>query len=1195
MARTRRSVTFVVLAGALLLPAAAATAQVSDSVAGRSVSPVLSPPLREIPPIQVTRDPGKLRDRKRLPYKGALPGAAPARQGDGALQSAPGVNAPNATGINFDGLSANGSAPPDSSGRVGPNHFVEWINTVFAIYDKAGTILYGPASGNTLFTTLGGACSAFNDGDPVVQYDGLADRWVLTQFVVGAPAPAFSHQCVAVSKTGDPLGAYYLYDFPTHATNFVDYPKWTTWTDAYYMTAHLFNAAGTAFLGPMLYSFDRASMLAGLPASFLSVNLDPGTPGPPAVSPQIFGQLVADLDGLTPPPPGSPAYVFAPAAPEFDGTATPGLHFWTVASTWGGSPTLTVTAKPDITTASYNTNLCGFLPGGCIPQLGTTQLLDSLTGQLMFRAAYRKVGATESILVSHTVNALVPPANQAAFRWYEIRTPASAPTLFQQGTYAPTSANRWVSSIAMDEVGNIAAGYSISDATMFPSINITGRQTFDPLGTMGSEIAMFTGLGAQTGGLNRWGDYTQMSVDPRDGCSFWYINQYQPASGSFNWKTRIGSFRFPNCVAPARGTLTGLVKDGAGNPIANAVVLTDVGYSGASDATGRYTIVLPPGPYNATATDPAAGCTPSASQAATITNGATTTRNFTLTGAASLAVKSTAIDDSAGNGNGVINRNECFKLAVNLTNNGCAGASAVSAAVTTSTPGVEIIAGSASYPNIARAAEAFGITSFSLATTAALVCGSDIALTLTVTSSAGTQVFALTLPTCTAAAPLVINGSVLTSGPTETSRLGRSGIPATCAGKACPGPFDASARFYDAKTIPNTAPTNRCITITATTSGCTGALAVTPAAYSPTFVPTSLCTNYIGDGGASPTPGPVTFSVDLPAGQPLVVVMQAAATAAAGFAGCGSYTLSIAGLVDNSDGGRPVAAASGGGTICPGSSVGLTGSGGTSCVWTPATGLSNPNSCTPVASPTVTTAYTVVVSNANGCASDPSSPVTVTVGAAPAAPVITAPTTVEAGSANWIASVPAVGGATYAWSITNGTITSGQNTNQITFTAGTAGTLALGVIMTVGTCASSPGNALVTVAPVGSAHQFYSVAPCRLVDTRNATGPLGGPALAASGSPDRLFTLTGTCGIPSGAAAISANLAVVSPSAGGSLAIYRGDGAVTGTSSISFSAGKTRANNAILQLALDGSGTVKVNNSAAGTVNFILDVNGYFQ
>lgn len=1185
MARIYRPVGFVVLAGALLLSAAASTAQVSDRKAGKPVSPVLSPPLREIPPIQVTRDPGKPRDRRMLPYKGLQAGAAPSRQPDGAVQSAPGISAPNATGVNFEGLAANGAAPPDSDGKVGPNHFIEWINSNFAIYDKAGTILYGPAAGNTLFTSLGGVCAGFNDGDPVVQYDNLADRWVLSQFAVGAPAPAFSHQCVAVSKTGDPLGAYYLYDFPTSASNFIDYPKWTTWIDAYYMSAHMFNAAGTAFFGPMLYSFDRSSMLAGLPAAFQSVNLD--------VTASIFGQLVADLDGISPPPPGSPAYVFAPAALDYDGTG-PGLHFWTAASTWGGSPTLTVTAKPDIATAAYNTNLCNF-SRDCIPQLGTTQKLDSLNGQLMFRVAYRNLGGTESILVSHTVNALVFPANQAAVRWYEIRTPGTTPTVFQQSTYAPTSANRWVSSIAMDESGNIAAGYSISDGTMFPSINITGRQTFDPPNTLGSEITMFAGLGNQNGALNRWGDYTLMSVDPRDGCSFWYINQYQPANGSFNWKTRVASFRFANCVAPLRGTLTGLVKDGLGNPIEDAVVLVDAGFSGATDSTGRYIIVLPPGVYNVTATDPASGCTASASQAATVTNGATTTRNFTLTGAASLAVKSTTVDDSAGNGNGVINRNECFKLDVDLSNDGCSGASAISASLTTSTPGVEILVGTSSYPDLARAADAFGATPFSLATTAAFVCGTDIALTLTVTSSAGVQVSALTLPTCTAVTPLVINSSVLTTAPDEKGRLGRSGITSNCLGNACPGDFVAGAnRKYDAQTIPSSAPTSRCITITATTSGCAAAVAqITPVAYKTTFDPINICTNYIGDGGNSPTPGPVTFTVNLPAGQPLIVVMEAASGA---FTGCGSYTLSIAGLVDNTDGGRPVAAASGGGTICLGGSVGLIGSGGTTCLWTPATGLDDPNSCMPTASPTVTTPYTVVVSNASGCVSEPSAPVTVTVNPAPATPVITAPASVGAGSPNRIASTPAVVGATYAWSITNGTITGGQGTNQITFTAGTAGTLTLGLIETVGGCPSANGSANVTVGAVGAALQFYPLPPCRVVDTRNANGPLGGPALGASGSPDRSFILTGgTCGIPAGAVAVSSNLTVVIPSAGGALSIYRGDGALTGTTLLSFNAGKSRADNALLQLALDGSGTVKVNNSAAGTVNFVLDVNGYFQ
>ena len=207
-----------------------------------------------------------------------------------------------------------------------------------------------------------------------------------------------------------------------------------------------------------------------------------------------------------------------------------------------------------------------------------------------------------------------------------------------------------------------------------------------------------------------------------------------------------------------------------------------------------------------------------------------------------------------------------------------------------------------------------------------------------------------------------------------------------------------------------------------------------------------------------------------------------------------------------------------------------------------------------------------------------------------------APSIVGAGSPNRVASVALFGGAVYAWTITNGTITSGQGTNQITFTAGVAGTtLTLTVTITLGACPFGGAFANVTVAPVGSAVQFYGVAPCRLLDTRSADGPLGGPALGPSGSPDRAFILTGTCGIPAGATALSGNLTIVGATAQGSISIYRGDGSPTGTSMLNFNPGQTRAGNAFLQLALDGSGSVKANNASAGTVHLVLDVNGYFQ
>src|SRR5207237_7950032 len=203
-----------------------------------------------------------------------------------------------------------------------------------------------------------------------------------------------------------------------------------------------------------------------------------------------------------------------------------------------GTPTNpTFTGPTALTVASY-TEACG-VSGTCVPQAGTTQRLDSLSDRLMYRLAYRNFGDHESLVVNHSVTA----GSSVGVRWYEIRSPNATPTVFQQGTYAPDSTFRWMGSIAMDQSGDIAVGYSASSGSINPAVRYTGRVPGDPLGTLESENSIIEGAGSQTGGLNRWGDYSSMSIDPADDCTFWYTSEYLAASGSFHWHPRNRAFR----------------------------------------------------------------------------------------------------------------------------------------------------------------------------------------------------------------------------------------------------------------------------------------------------------------------------------------------------------------------------------------------------------------------------------------------------------------------------------------------------------------------------------------------------------------------------------------------------------------------------------------------------------------------------
>jgi hypothetical protein len=431
--------------------------------------------------------------------------------------------------LNFDGLGNGGgytpnAAPPDTNGAIGATQYVQWVNEAFAVYSKTtGARLAGPTNGNQLFAALGAThqCAVTNDGDPVVQYDKANNRWVLTQFAVTNGTTKGFYECIAVSQTSDATGAYNVYAFKQ--PNFNDYPKFGVWADGYYATYNMFS--GNTFTGARLCAYDRAKMLTGAAATEQCFQL----------SSAFGGVLPADIDGHTAPPAGAPEY--------FSNFGANSLNVWKMHTDWTTPANSNVTGPTTISVAAFSTACAG---GTCIPQGGTTQKLDSLADRLMYRLAYRRFAdGHEALVLNHSVNPGTGPLS--GVRWYELRITNNTPSLFQQGTYAVDSNSRWMGSIAMDKVGNIAVGYSVSGTSLSPSIRFATRAPGDAAGTLGAESSIIAGGGSQTGSLSRWGDYSAMTVDPVDDCTFWYTTEYLKASGSFNWSTRISSFRLPTC------------------------------------------------------------------------------------------------------------------------------------------------------------------------------------------------------------------------------------------------------------------------------------------------------------------------------------------------------------------------------------------------------------------------------------------------------------------------------------------------------------------------------------------------------------------------------------------------------------------------------------------------------------------------
>jgi hypothetical protein len=475
---------------------------------------------------------------------------------------------------NFEGTSnLDGVYPPDPNGDIGPNNYVQIVNTNTNIFTRSGVSILGAFPNNTFFTGFGGACETHNDGDPIVKYDRIADRWIISQFAVGPTAPFF--ECVAVSRTSDPTGAYARYAFPY--TFFPDYPKLTVWPDGYYAAFAKFDAITKSFIGPEICAFDRARMLAALPATQQC-----------RAVPALFNDLVlpSDLDGSTLPPIGAPNHLVG-----LNFGASPGnqLQYWDFHVDWAVPGNSSLSGPTLLSTDPYSISCGGNPDTPCVPQPGTGQRLDSLGDRIMWRVAYRNFGDHESLTASHTVSV---GAGVLGVRWYEIRLPGGVPAVFQQGTLNPgDTVSRWMGSVAMDHSGDLAVGYSVSGSNVFPGIRYSGRLVGDPAGTLPqTETTLIAGTGAQTGVDGRWGDYSAMQIDPTDDCTFWYTNEYIATTGDRTWRTRIGSLRFPSCTS-APNAPTGVMA--SAGPGSAAVSWSAAVQIGTSPITG-YTVTANP-------------------------------------------------------------------------------------------------------------------------------------------------------------------------------------------------------------------------------------------------------------------------------------------------------------------------------------------------------------------------------------------------------------------------------------------------------------------------------------------------------------------------------------------------------------------------------------------------------------------------
>jgi len=447
---------------------------------------------------------------------------------DPARQTTDAPNAMPAASVSFAGLDLNtwgAGWPPDTQGDVGPSHYIQAVNTSIGIYSKTGTQL-AAFTFDTLFAGTGTPCDASNDGDPVVLYDQVSGRWIISDFAWTNIKDGPYYECIAVSKTADPVsGGWWFYgmraDDATHPW-LNDYPKMGIWHDGIYMTANMFDCktstcSSASYKGVRVWALDRSDLINGTALDYQFADL--GT---------AYFSLAPSNAKVTQAVAGTPNYMMS-----LQTTTT--MYTWKMLINWT-TPSLSTFTGP------VSTSIASFANAGTVPQNGTAVKLDALAGRLMVQLQYSNVAGNPALWVTHSVSS----SSVAGIRWYEFRNLSGTPSVYQQGTYQPDTTHRWMGSVAVDKLGDMAVGYSASSTAIKPQIRYAGRLAGDPLGALSQgEATLIAGTGYQTT-YSRWGDYSALTVDV-DGCTFWFTTEYLTANGT-NWQTRIGAFKFPGCT-----------------------------------------------------------------------------------------------------------------------------------------------------------------------------------------------------------------------------------------------------------------------------------------------------------------------------------------------------------------------------------------------------------------------------------------------------------------------------------------------------------------------------------------------------------------------------------------------------------------------------------------------------------------------